>query len=240
MIERWRDARPGWVSWLRVLAHLGRAPRVTDLDPRARRAAIFAAIYERNRWNDAESRSGSGANRRAASTVRETLPSLVTELGVRTLLDVPCGDFHWMSELELAVERYVGGDIVPALIAENQRRHGSARRRFMVLDLTTDPLPRAELVLCRDGLPHLAHADVLAALANVRASGARWLLTTTYCGVQRSNPDIVSGDWRPLDLEKPPFSLPPPARAWPEPLDERGYEDKRLALWPADALPAPR
>lgn len=237
MIERWRDARPRWVSWLRVLSHLGRPPRVGELEPRSRRSAVFAAIHRRNRWSDPESRSGAGANLRAARTVREVLPALVSELGVRTLLDVPCGDFHWMSTIELSVERYVGADIVPALIAENERRHGAERRRFVVLDLVTDPLPRADLVLCRDGLPHLSHADVHAALANVRASGARWLLTTTYGGAHRRNPDIVTGDWRPIDLQRPPFALPAPARSWAEPLDEAGYEDKRLALWPVEALP---
>lgn len=236
MIERWRDARPTWVSWLRVTSHLGRLPRPRDLEPRARRAAVFAAIHARNRWGDPESRSGGGANLRAARTVLEVLPALVTELSVRTLLDVPCGDLHWMSRIDLPVESYVGADIVPALIAENERQHGGGRRRFVVLDLTTDPLPRADLVLCRDGLPHLSHADVRAALANVGASGARWLLTTTYSGDHRRNPDIVSGDWRPIDLEKPPFALPPPARWWPEPLGEPGYEDKRLGLWPIDAL----
>jgi hypothetical protein len=236
MIERWRDRRPRWVSWLRVIAHAGRLPGAAA-EPRARREAVFRAIYRRNRWRDAESRSGSGANLRATEIVRRELPRLVAELGVTTLLDVPCGDFHWMKEIDLPVERYVGGDIVADLVAENARAYGDARRSFQVLDLTCDPLPRAELVLCRDGMPHLSHADVLAALRNIRASGARWLLATTYRGAERDNPDIVTGDWRPLDLERPPFRLAAPELLLPEPLEESGYDDKFLGLWPTSALP---
>ena len=42
-------------------------------------------------------------------------------------------------------------DFVEAL----QREHGDDRHRFIRLDLTVDPLPGADLVLCRDCLVHL-------------------------------------------------------------------------------------
>jgi hypothetical protein len=44
----------------------------------------------------------------------------------------------------------------------------------------------------------------------VRASGARYLITTTF-PEHAENADVADGDWRPLNLERAPFRLPPPA-----------------------------
>ena len=42
-------------------------------------------------------------------------------------------------------------------------------------------------------------------------SGIPYLLTTTFPGAA-ANEEIVTGDWRVLNLEAPPFGLPPPSR----------------------------
>lgn len=74
----------------------------------------------------------------------------------------------------------------------------------MVADITVNPLPTADLILCRDCLVHLSFAHIDAALANFRASGARWLLTTTFPMIEE-NVDCEDGDWRALNLTLPPF-----------------------------------
>src|SRR4051812_5816720 len=87
---------------------------------------IFTEIYERNLWEETESRSGPGSNLVKTSAIRTQLPILLDALGVRSLLDAPCGDFHWMQYTPLHVKRYIGVDVVPALIARN-RAHYSGR-----------------------------------------------------------------------------------------------------------------
>jgi hypothetical protein len=127
-------------------------------------------------------------------------------------------------------------DIVPELIAANRKRHPGIN--FLAADIVSDPLPKSDLILCRDALVHLPNADVMRALANFRRSGAAWLLTNTFT-VHDHNPDIGPGSWRPINLQLPPFSLPAPSRA----VDERclGYEgmyrDKCLGLWQCCMLP---
>ena len=78
-----------------------------------------------------------------------------------------------------------------------------------MLDCTRDPLPAADLLFCRDCLVHLSFADIRRTLANLQASDISCLLTTTFPGAE-ANEDIVTGDWRVLDLERAPFHLPPP------------------------------
>jgi hypothetical protein len=170
---------------------------------------IFAEIYHGNLWGEAESVSGPGSSLAETAAVRRELPGLLAELGVRTLLDAPCGDCRWIFETPLDLDLYVGADVVPALIESNAARFGGPGREFHRLDITRDPLPRTDAILCRDCLIHFSYRLIARALAGFRRSGARWLLATTYAGLP-ANRDILSGQWRPIDLELPPFHLPPP------------------------------
>lgn len=190
----------------------------------------FRAIYRTNHWGASE-RSGAGASVDQAAAVLTALTALIDRLHIRTLLDVPCGDFAWMRHLQADVS-YIGGDVLPELIDANQRQWGGAARRFAVIDLLKDDLPAADLLLCRDCLVHFSFADVHAALANVRRAGCPWLLTTTFPGCAE-NEEIITGDWRPLNLQLPPFNLPPPALLIDEQCTEAGnvFTDKSLGLW---------
>jgi hypothetical protein len=202
------------------------------------RERIFTLIYRGKKWKGRESRSGPGSTLARTGAIRLALPGLLRELSCHSLLDVPCGDFSWMQWVAMDVD-YIGGDIVTELIERNRRRYARAHRRFIRLDMIRDALPRADLILCRDGLVHLSHADIFRALENIKASRARYLLTTTF--VQRDrNPDIRTGDWRPVNLEAPPFGFPPPVRLIDEDYPREDYRDKRLGLWRVAELPRER
>jgi len=205
------------------------------LGPEAR----FRLIYDHNLWGDEESRSGSGSNLTNTAAIREQLPPLFERLGVRTLLDAPCGDYHWFKEMDLDLEHYYGGDVVKPLIAANRRCYGDINRTFEVVDLTCDPLPEVDLIFCRDLLVHLSEEQIRQVVRNIKSSGARYLLTTTFTSEQRGNPDIPAGIWRPLNLTRPPFNFPPPLEILDEGYREEGgqYADKSLGLWEVVALP---
>ncbi|MFC4083740.1 class I SAM-dependent methyltransferase [Amycolatopsis samaneae] len=199
----------------------------------------FTHIYQANLWGSDVSVSGQGSDLEQTRELRAGLPELFARFGVRTLLDLPCGDFGWLSGVELGVERYIGGDIVAELVDRNTERYGNAgSREFRVLDLTADPLPRADLVLCRDCLVHLSFADIRRAVDNLRRSGSRYLLTTTF-GDLGANVDIPTGDWRALNLCREPFGFPEPLAVLLEGCTEEGgaFADKALGLWEIADLP---
>ena len=112
------------------------------------------------------------------------------------MLDIPCGDFFWMQHCTTRLERYVGADVVSSMIGELNERYGNAHRRFEVLDLTEDALPKVDLVLCRDLLVHFSASDIRRAIANLRRSGSTYLLTTTFTGRDHNVDIATSGDWR--------------------------------------------
>ena len=198
----------------------------------------FARIYQTNLWFDAESRSGTGSNLDETAQLRASLPHLLRHLNTRRLLDVPCGDFNWMSHVDLSGIEYIGGDIVQPLIEANRERHESPARRFMKVDVINEPLPQADVILCRDCLVHFSFANIIAAFQTMKSSGAEYLLTTTF-PAREVNKDIVDGDWRPLNLEQSPFLLPAPHSVIVEGCTEEGgaYADKALAVWRVPDLP---
>jgi hypothetical protein len=202
-------------------------------------AQRFERIHETNLWGADTSVSGVGSELEATAAIRERLPALPKEFGVRSMLDAPCGDHRWMAGLDLDLDRYVGMDIVPTIIHSLQERYtGDARRRFVLGDLTCDPLPRCDLILSRDCLVHFSFATLRRAVRNLKASGAVWLLATTFPELER-NEDIEDADWRPLNFERAPFNWPAPLEIINERCTEAGgaYADKSLALWRLSDLP---
>ena len=140
--------------------------------------------------------------------------------------------------------RVIGVDIVPALIERLQARvvAGEIRGDYRLADITVDPLPRCDAILCRDCLVHLSLANIARAVANFRASGATWLIATTFPQWQ-VNSDCEDGDWRALNFERAPFGWGPPVELLNENCLEAGcgWRDKSLGVWRVAemALPSP-
>lgn len=215
--------------------HFGRRAEAGE---RLDRTATFREILRTNHWAGA-SVSGEGSSDDQTRALRAALPPLLASLGVRTLLDVPCGDGDWIATMPLPGADYIGGDLLPELVERNKARHAAPGRRYLTIDLLTTPLPSADLLLCRDCLVHLSFADAALALGNIRRSPVTWLLTTTFPD-ERENRDITTGDWRPLNLERPPFGFPPPAGLLVEECTEGNglFRDKSLGLWRVRDLPS--
>lgn len=199
-----------------AIARLKRYPRLYDFARHqvyariqsTRRRSIFEDAFRRNLWDGTESVSGIGSSADATQALRAALPAALARHGIASMLDVPCGDAHWMSSVPLGAIRYTGADLVAPLITQNKARHG-ALGHFVCLDLLHDELPRADLVFCRDCLVHLSLRDARRALDNILRAKPRYLMMTTLPGCT-DNIDTVAPYWRPLNMMRPPFNLPPP------------------------------
>src|SRR5215510_10802135 len=88
--------------------------------PRKYMESTFAPFYTESLWGDSESRSGPGSNLTRTAKLRHELPALLQEIGARSMLDAPCGDFNWMKDTNLSLDLYFGVDIIPDLIARNR------------------------------------------------------------------------------------------------------------------------
>lgn len=216
------------MSWLRRFRRdKGKRTPPPGRDPKE----VFTKIFETDFWRGQESRSGGGSVRKQTQIIEREIPRLLRQLKATSLLDIPCGDFHWMRHVDLSGIDYLGADVVEVMIAAN-KQHEQPGRRFALLDLLNDSLPKSDVILVRDCLVHFSHADLGRALRNIQASGSRWLLTTTFTA-RPANKDIQTGQWRALNLLLPPLGFPPPLELINEGCteDKGKHADKSLGLW---------
>ena len=200
---------------------------------------IFTGVYKRNLIQMEGSVSGPGSDLENTKIISSELPRLFHRLQIRTLLDIPCGDFNWMNTVDLNGVEYLGADIVREIVRIDQENYTAEGVSFKHLDLLRDPLPAVDLVLCRDCLVHLCYDDINLALQNIRVSHSTYLLTTTF-SAREENVDIFTGAWRTLNLQIAPFNLPEPVQLINEGYEgnDGAYADKSLGLWRiGDILP---
>jgi len=196
---------------------------------------VFQYYFDRNLFGDPESVSGTGSSLAATQSIRAALPLLLSDLNVRAILDIPCGDYNWAREIDWTPFKYIGADIVPDLVNRNRTLYASNGVEFQTIDILTDQLPRCDLILCRDLFIHFPNDSIQAALQKIRLSGAQYLLTTQYEGVH-ANRDIALGSFRPVNLMCHPFSLPEPERTISDD-DYLKLWGRTLALWRVENIP---
>ena len=185
----------------------------------------FESIYSRGGWGGLGSGPGSlPYNARPYATyVADTL----RRKAVRAVVDIGCGDWQmWPAGAFDGVDRYIGFDIVTAVVEKNRAMNRSPKCEFHVGDATRMPLPPGDLLLCKEVLQHLPNADVYAFLDRATrcypivvlcddiwmGENSRWrrsakrLRGLPIASWVTVNKDIEPGDYRPLDLALPPFS----------------------------------
>lgn len=198
---------------------------------------IFRKIYLKDSFNNynpqnAVSKSGPGSDLIQTREIIVNLPKLLKSFNVKSILDIPCGDFYWMRQVDVCGSTYLGADIVPEIIDAN-KEFIKPERNFEVLDILNDPLPKVDLILCRDLMVHLTFDQISKVIANLKRSGSKYLLTTSFKN-RNFNTDIDKiGDWRPINLEKGPFHFPKPLYEIFENCTEGNgkFKDKYLMLF---------
>jgi 2-polyprenyl-3-methyl-5-hydroxy-6-metoxy-1,4-benzoquinol methylase len=191
----------------------------------------FRHIVRENKWGVNDSASGGGSDLDQTRIVRDRLPVLWSDLNIHSILDVPCGDFYWMQHVPMDNISYIGADILSELIQRNNELYKRPNVTFRTMNLLEDRLPKVDLIICRDCLVHFSFSHVTTALRNMCDSGSTYLLTTTF--TERRNHDIATGQFRPINVEARPISLPAPMLLINEGCTEGGglYQDKSLGLW---------
>jgi hypothetical protein len=192
----------------------------------------FTGFYNNNTFEGTESKSGEGSSLEQTKQIRQELPNLFNELQIKTFVDAPCGDHHWMKEIDLSNIKYTGIDIVEQIISLNNNICKADNKTFVCLDIVNEIVPKVDLILCRDCLVHLSFEQAIKVLKNFKQSGSKYLLVTTFPG-RAKNSDLKMKIWRTLNLEKEPFNLPEPIRLINEGCTEADmkFSDKSLGLW---------
>jgi len=204
------------------IRRLSRQLKQWTLDRRNQRVTasdVFTQVYDQQMWGKGEETrffSGLGSGPEAAHPYASFVRAFMARYSARTVVDLGCGDFRVGSLIAIDCDRYIGIDVVEALIRDNSSRHGSEKIEFKALDITTDTLPPADLCLIREVLQHLSNAQIRAVLSRVRQYP--YVLITDIqpddAARYRVNKDKVHGPssrimhGSVLRLDQPPFSVP--------------------------------
>lgn len=171
----------------------------------------FSEIYKNNFWSSSESVSGEGSEVAYTEPLRKWLISIIQILKVKDFVDAPCGDFNWMKHVMPNVDiNYIGLDIVDSLIRKNKSEYVSSKLDFRVANICKDALPACDMIMVRDCLFHLSYDDINNFLHNLAKTDYKYLLTTTHkVDPDFKNSNIITGDFRIIDLFSQPFYFDP-------------------------------
>ena len=206
----------GWTSGQKVNA----GDAIRNFDP----------TYYYTRPADRTSGSGYGSDlgTKLMETDRAFIAEAIRERNITTMVDAPCGDVNWQFgawELD-SLRAYVGLDLVAQVINLDAARFAHhSNKRFAAWDIVRCPIPQIkwpdsngasppDLVHSRHALQHMPPRRARTAAINLVASGARYLMVTTY-GYNVSRPqhrsaNIQEGGMALHDMAT--FGYPPPLR----------------------------
>ena len=179
-----------------------------------------------------QSIAGYGSSTWNVRIIVNVLPIIFEEYKIKTMLDVPCGDFYWMKNVDLSSVKYIGADLVDEQIAYNKEKHPEVD--FRILNMIEDALPSADLVFTRDCLVHLNFHNISMFINQIIKNGSKYLMTTHFPEVQKN--DELNGiiGWRPLNMQKPPFNFPKPLKIVSEQSDYN--PEKCMGIWSIEEI----
>jgi SAM-dependent methyltransferase len=198
----------------------------------------FTLFHESKYWKPmvGGSLSGAGSSIEATKVIRQSIHGFFKKYNIRSMLDAPCGDWHWMREVKLQGINYIGGDIVNEIVKQNNKKYSSSNISFIELDIVNDVLPKVDLIFVRDCLVHLEDEDIITALRNIVRSKSKYLVVTTYPKNEKNEFTNNKDRWRELNLTKAPFFLPDAIELLPDTYSHYIDKDKYMGVWEIDNL----
>ncbi|WP_294606324.1 class I SAM-dependent methyltransferase [uncultured Roseovarius sp.] len=168
--------------------------------------------------------SGFGSTLENTERLRAALPDLFRRYKIKTFVDAPCGDWFWMQHVDLDRVQYIGADISSQIIEANKTNHSGPNRTFLHLDITSDPLPDGDLLMCRDCLFHLKTWLRWEFFRNFAKSNNKYLLTTVVQTPQNRNLRN-NGKFAAFNPMNEPYNFPKPKEIIPETADHLDIEE---------------
>jgi SAM-dependent methyltransferase len=163
----------------------------------------FRGAYAKRSWANQGVLSGDGSRWENCAILAAWLNEQ-PDAGMRSVLDLGCGDLEWVARCEAVTEgriRYHGVDVVPPLIEHHRRVFPWFRGE--VADLEGLPLIEADVVILKDVLCHLCNGAAGQILMNVERGRWKRLLVSTTPGANNTKRRGLGGSLRyaPFDVE---------------------------------------
>jgi len=172
----------------------------------------FSKIYTKNEWG-----YGSGVGSLPLNNIDyiKFLRMFIERNSIHSVVDFGCGDWQFSRFVGWQSVSYTGFDIVESVVAQNQAVFATGQISFHLFTPDTE-LPKADLFICKDVFQHLPNGIIQQYLRAFKAR-SRFLLITNddWPAEHLINTEIEEGGWRPLRLDRQPFSeVAPVVLSW--------------------------
>ncbi len=164
----------------------------------------FEEIYASNEWRHG---SGSGSLPKHTRGYVRCLQRFLREQAIETVVDLGCGDWQFSRFLRWQGLEYRGFDIVSSVIEQNRARFTAPNIEFHLFSGDVADLPPADLLIVKDVLQHWSDEAVQAFLPTLRQYKYSLVTNCVNPGGETVHVDIADGDFRYLDIRRPPFNV---------------------------------
>ena len=167
-------------------------------------AGPFADFYKPgSAWGGS---SGPGSSAYHTIEYRAYLQKFLAMNQITSVIDIGCGDWRFSQHVDFSGIRYIGLDVVPEVIDQNQHRFGGDNISFRAMPDDLRKLPEAQLVIVKDVLQHLSNQKILEFRELVFERYPFSLITNSFEKLNTpKNIDIRAGQFRCLDLLRAPY-----------------------------------
>jgi SAM-dependent methyltransferase len=160
--------------------------------------SVWENIYITDFW---ESGSGPGSIPEMALPWILFVNDFIKNKGIKSILDLGSGDGRIFSRLDIGGAEYVGLEASKEAISIFKQNNPGFKHKIINSNLIEAQYPESDLILIKDVLQHNSYSDVLEILNKAKSSCKYLLICEDFS--EEDLPDILPGDWRPINFSNP-------------------------------------
>jgi len=159
-----------------------------------------------------ETYSGPGSLVKNTDNIIDKLPLFLNKFNIKSIIDIPCGDFNFMSKIDFTGVNYKGVDISKKAI-QLCKKYETDNIKFECGDILNDNyyIDDVDLIICKDLTLHLSFNDIHKLLDRIKKSKCKYFAVSRYNKCKVTNRDTKDGKSglgaRCIEVTKPPFNF---------------------------------
>jgi len=169
----------------------------------------FESIYKKKLWGEdknGKGHSGHGSIPENTEEIKGMIEYFIDILKIKTILDIGCGDWQYMSRVNLNGIKYIGIDASKSVIAENNKLYSTNNIKFLHGNICDMDISFTDLIIVKDVLMHLSNSDINTILEKIYNKCKYAIIVDDYDTIS-INADIKTGEHRPINILANPFNF---------------------------------
>ena len=199
------------------------------LDNKKKYEFIYKTKYWKNNSIVDSSLSGAGSSLSSTINIRNELTNFITKNKIKTITDIPCGDFYWLKEISFIFEKYFGGDIVDQIIKDNKKKFINRNLFSFKIDILKDNIPESDMFFCRDLIVHLNFDETNLLISKLKRLNFKYIALTHFDDINSNQISIHSDNWKKINLMYHPFNISKPDFILDD--TDKLHHGRKIAIW---------